>query len=314
MNRWVAGSILGLGAVAIVGAIGRWHVVAVTALLASILLTAGWFINKFVWVRVPDLETALVFNAETKAFIRFLLPGRHWLLFPLERVRERLSLTATVVRGKCLQAQTNGGIAVTVDWTATYVINPRTLAGELWPHMARILPQGSARLMRSHGNNVVGQMVSELPVAALTDEGSRGRLERQLRERLGWRLRPFGFQIFRVMITKVGMPPQVQAMLEAAHERQVYAISEATALERLQRAVSQFSKEDMERLLQLKQLHVLGQNGVALPAPILMQNMQPGGWSRGGGADREGRKPSVPGTGSSEPADGGQSDWPFVTN
>ena len=308
MNKWVAGSMVTAVAVSVVGMIGGWNLVGGSAFLAGVILF-GWFVNKFVWVRIPDQEMALVFNVETKAFVRYLLPGRHLLLFPLERLRERLSLTATVVRGKCLRAQTNGGITVTVDWSVTYVINPRTVTWELWPHMARILPHREEQLLRGHGNNIVSQVVSELPVKALTDKGSRGKFERQLRQRLGQRLVPFGFQIFRVIATKIEMPPPVQAALEAAHERQLFAYSEAMSLERLQKAVSRFSDADMERLLQLKQLHEMGQNGVALYVPTMMGVVQSGGRSPDGGQARESRLHNVAAGDSASGADGGQNDW-----
>ena len=213
------------------------------------------------------------------------------------------------VRGKCIQAQTNGGITVTVNWSMTYVLNPDNVAVDFWPQMARVLPHFSDRIVRKHGNNCVAQLVSELPVEALMAEGARGRLERQLRQRLGERLRPFGVQLFRVMLLGVELPAQVQVTLEAAHERIVHANSEAMALERLQRAVNQFSDADMERLIQLKQLHELGQNGVTLPLPMMMQYFQNGGQSQHGGASRSGRKANGAGAGSSTGADSGQ-DWP----
>ncbi len=282
--------------------------------LAFVLISAGfgllaWFVNAYVWVRVPDLEVALVFNRETKAFVRYLHPGRHFLLFPLERIEERLSLKAKSVRGKCTQAQTNGGIAVTVNWSANFISNPETVPLAYWPRLSRALPHYSEQMVRSNGNNIVSQIVSELPVEALTNEGAHRRLERELRQRLGERLRPLGSQLFRVMIQSVELPPQVQVTLEAAHERMVHANSEAMALERLHRAVNQFSSEDMEKLIQLKQLHELGQNGVTLPLPMMMSYIQGGGQAQQAGTARNGRKPNGAGTGKSPGADSGQ-DWP----
>jgi hypothetical protein len=280
---------------------------AIVLVLAGLGLL-GWLANAYIWVRVPALEAALVFNAETKAFVRYLYPGRHFLFFPWERIEERLSLTASSVRGKCTQAQTNGGITVTVNWSLTYIVNPDWVDWDLWPRLAHALPHYANQMARNHGNNCVARMVSELPVEALTDAGARGRMERQLRDRIGERVRPFGLQLFRVMLLGIELPVQVQATLEAAHERVVHANSEAQALERLHRAVSQFSDAEMAWLIQLEQVHALGQNGVSLP--VMMHTFQSGGQSPNGGAKWDGHKPP---NGPSTGLDSGR-DWPSATH
>lgn len=264
-----------------------------------------------VWVRVPEMEVWTKFNRETKALSEYLPPGRHWIM-PWERIGDKISTQAKSVRGKCLQAQTEGGITAHVDWSVTYRLVPEQIASHLRSTMARALPQYSDNMVRSHGNNCTALVISELPVAALANKGSRGRLERMIREKLVERLHSFGIQVFRVMVTGVELPPKVSATYESAHERMVYAYSEAEAMERLHQAISKFSDLDMERLLLLKQVHEMGQNGVAMYMQPLTPTFQSNG--RVNGEMRDGRTPKASPPSRSSGKEGGHGNWPPVTN
>jgi hypothetical protein len=217
------------------------------------------------------------------------------------------------MRGKCLQAQTEGGITVHVDWSVTYKLEPQQIAAHLRSTMARALPQHSDNMVRSHGNNCMARVISELPVSTLADKGSRGHLERTVREELVKRVRPFGIQVFRVMVTGMELPPKVQATFEAAHERMVHAYSEAESMERLRQVISKFSDSDMERLLLLKQLHEMGQNGVALYMSPFMSTFQSGGQIING-ETRDGRKPNGPSLSTSTGSDESHGEWPSVAH
>lgn len=305
LQKLVLGGTAAFLVVTAAGIAGGWSGVEVSALLILAGL-AVWLVHRFLWVRVPEMEVWLKFNVESKAFGGYLTPGRHWLL-PWERVEGKLSTQVKTVRGKCLQAQTQGGITAHVEWSASFTLNPRNISWDFWPQMARALPQHSDRIVRSHGNNCTALVVSELPVSALADNGGRGRLERMIRAELVERLHPFGVQVFRVMVTGVELPAHVNASLEKAHEREVYANSEAAALERLQKAVSQFSDADMERLLLLKQLHEMGENGVSLVMPPIMPSFRSGRQTVNGEA-RDGRNVNRPSVGTS-PGPDGHGDW-----
>jgi regulator of protease activity HflC (stomatin/prohibitin superfamily) len=264
-----------------------------------------------IWVRVPEMEVWTKYNRETKAFVGYLPPARHWI-WPWERIGGKISTQVKAVGGKCLNTQTEGGITSNVNWSATYRIEPSQIASNLWSAMARTLPEYSEKMVRSHGNNCIARVISELPVSDLTNNGNRSRLEREIRERLANRLRPFGIQVFRVMVTGVELPPKVEATYQAAHERIVHAYSEAEALERLHQAISKFSDSDMERLVVLKQVHALGQNGVAMYMPPIVTSFQSG--SRPNGEARDGRKPNGPSPSTSAGADGGHGEWPSITH
>jgi hypothetical protein len=173
--------------------------------------------------------------------------------------------------------------------------------------LARALPQYSEKIVRSQGNNCTARAISELPVSALTENGNRGRLERLIRGKLVKRLHPFGIQVFRVMVTGVELPTKVTASYEAAHERTIFANSEAQAMERLHEAISKFSDADMERLLLLKQLHEMGQNGVAMYMQPIIPSFQ--SENRPNGEVRDGRIPKTPPSGNSPGKEGAHGKW-----
>lgn len=250
--------------VALAGAYIGWTGVGVV-IVALLLALSAWLVEQYIWVRIPEMEMAVVFNRETGAFARFLLPGRHLVKFPLERITAVISLAPGNVSGVCRGAQSNGGIPVTVHWKVVYVLNPERMNPDLHARLARSLPEHMDALLGSHAGNCVQRLINEQTVEMLSSGGAQQRLERELRARLVNRLMPFGIQVYRAMLTGIELPPGVQATLEKAHEREVYAASEARSLERLQEAVSRFSDEEMARLLKLKELHELGQHGVAMP-------------------------------------------------
>ena len=268
LNKLVVGVALALAvAVAVglvVGKVGFWTVVGLL-----ILALVSMFIDRFVYIRVGEMETAVVFNRETRAFSRFLLPGRHLLKFPLERVTATLSTAPTTANGRCKNAQTQEGVSVDLAFSITYELFPGNTEAQLQPRMARFLPSGANGLVRNHAINCVAQVVNHKTVETLCQRGVRARLERELRDTVQERLRPFGISVYRVMVTSVDLPLQVKNSLEEAHERTVYAQSEACALEHLHQVLSQFSDADVDRLLQLRQLREMGQNGVTLHMPFL---------------------------------------------
>ena len=236
-------------------------------LLLLALLT--WFVDHSVYIRVGEMETAVVFNRETRAFSRFLQPGRHLLKFPLERVTATISTAPTVAKGRCLNAQTLEGVGVDLAFSVTYELFTGETEAVLQPRMARFLPSGANGLVRNHATNCAAQLVNQKTVETLCQKGVRTRLERELRDVVQERLRPFGVRVYRVMVTNVELPVPVQKALEEAHDRRVYAESEACALERLHCALSQFSETDVARLLQIRQLRELGQNGVTMHMPYM---------------------------------------------
>ncbi len=241
-------------------------------LVLGVLGVFGWLVETFWWVRVPALTTAVSYNHETKGFMRLLPPGRHWLRLPLEHIIGHISTAPTLIKGNCSKAQTNGGIQVTLEWSLAYVLNPTHMAADLRPAIAKTFTENAENLIRTHVNNCIQLYVSQQTVAQLYNSGARGRIERELREIIAERLRSFGVQPFRLMLHAIELPALVRAGLEEAQREELRAAGEAHALERLHEAIHQFSDEEMTRLLQLKQLDELGENGVAVQIPLINMN------------------------------------------
>jgi regulator of protease activity HflC (stomatin/prohibitin superfamily) len=269
MNRKI-GAVLGSAAVLLAllltWVLGKSGGVLAVAMILVLFLV--WATPRHIWVRVAEMETAVTFNRESKAFMRFLPPGRHLLAFPIEQVKATFSTAATNVRGRCSGAQTREGVVVAVDWSLTYLVKPDQIAPEMRMGMARGLPAGIGGLLREQANNCIALLTNEKRVEGLCQNGRRAQFQEELTRQLQRRLDPFGLTIIRFIVTEVDLPPQVRASLEEAIEREVEAISEANALNVLHEAISQFSEADMEMLLRLRQIREMGQNGVTLHAPL----------------------------------------------
>lgn len=223
-----------------------------------------WVLGRRAIVRIPEMEVGVAYNTADRAFTRFLAPGRHWLIPFIEQANFTISTAPETVNGRCLGVQTSGGIALDVEWSLSYNLNPFRIPAANRPKLARSLPRKASSIAAKHVNNCLRHVIGEYTVDQLCQPGMQKRLERQVRQLVAERLADLGFELTRVMIGAVAMPPQVKAALEAAHQHTLQAEHEAKALARLQMVVSQFSDADMERLMELERIHVLGQNGVTL--------------------------------------------------
>jgi regulator of protease activity HflC (stomatin/prohibitin superfamily) len=231
--------------------------------LLFLLLLLVKFMDCCVFIRVGEMETAIVFNRETKAFSRFLLPGRHLLKAPFEKVTAFVATTPNTVKGRCKNVQCRDGLSVDVEVSMTYQPSPADVEPMLRPKAARLWPKGTGGMARTHLLDCAALLVNRHTVADLYRNGARSRIERELRDDCQERLRPFGLNVFRIIVTRIDLPPSVEMSLEQAHERAV----QAEALERMGRVVAQFSEVEMERIFRLEQLRQLGQNGVAVQIP-----------------------------------------------
>lgn len=258
-----------LKAVVVVGGIvliaGFWGGAAlVTTAVLGIALIALWLMWHNATAIVPEMRVGVVYRRDGERFVRFLPAGHHWLRPFVEQVKTTIPLNPGSANGRCYNIQTSGGLPLTIEWTLSYTLNPFRIPAEKRPKLARSLPTKSHGMAEKHMNNVLRHILSEYTIDQLTQPGTQRRLERQVRQALAERLANAGFEISRVMIGAIDMPEQVTAALAKVHERQLQADNEAKALWRLQQVVSQFSEGDMERLMELERIHMLGQNGVTL--------------------------------------------------
>ncbi len=243
----------------------------VPALILAISLLIGlwliWGARRWAYVTVSEVETAVLFHAGSHNFSRFLGPGRHWALPFAERVSHTIPTAPGTVKGACVQAETSGGIPLTIEWSLSYKLNPFQIAAKSRPKLARSLPQKAATIATKHINHVLRHVLSEYSVADLSRPGAVKRLEREVRQQAMARLSSLGFEVSRLMLGAIEMPSSVRAALSAAYERQVRTEVEAASLARLHQVVSQFSETDMQRLMELERIYKLGQNGVTLLYP-----------------------------------------------
>ncbi len=255
--------------------------VGVVTAVFTLAIFAVWAVRRWVYVNVPELETAVVYRTDSETFAHFLAPGRHWIMPFAEKLGESISIASASVNGQCAQAETTGGIPLTIDWTLAYKLNPFRIPMENRPKLARSLPRKAATIARNHVNNCIRHVIGDYPVAALSQPGTIKRLEREVRQLAAARLADLGFEISRVMLGTIEMPPPVRAALTEAYGQQVRTEHEAQSLARLHQVVSQFSEADMQRLLELERIYKLGENGVAMfytpsqfvpPTPAVVRN------------------------------------------
>lgn len=237
-----------------------------TILTLSLLtiLFAFWAARRWFYVCVPELETAVLFRSDSQTFARFLAPGRHWVIPFVERLGEGISTASATVNGQCVNAETTGGIPLTLDWSLAYKLNPFRIPPGSRPKLARSLPRKANIIARNHVNNCIRHVVGDYSVEALNQPGMIKRLEREVRQLAAARLADLGFEISRVMLGAIEMPQPVRAALSDAYEQQLRTEHEAHSLARLHQVISQFSEADVRRLLELERIYKLGQNGVTL--------------------------------------------------
>ncbi|MFQ5422234.1 MAG: SPFH domain-containing protein, partial [Anaerolineae bacterium] len=233
----------------------------VPALIITFSFLAGlwviWAVQKWAYVRVSEVETAVLFHIGSGNFSRFLGPGRHWVLPFAEKMSHTIPTSPGTVNGTCTQAETSGGIPLTIEWSLSYKLNPFKISPNSRPKLARNLPKKAAMIATKHLNHALRHVLSEYAVADLSQPGTVKRLEREVRQQALARLSSLGFEISRVMLGVIEMPASVRSALAASYEQKVRTENEAASLARLHQVVSQFSDGDMQRLMELERIYKL---------------------------------------------------------
>lgn len=240
-----------------------------TAVILS-LFALLWLARRWAYVRVPELEVGIVTQAGSNKFLRFLPSGGHWLLPFREEVKTRIDLSPPTVKGKTTGLQTIGGLSLTILWELSFSLDLSRIPAQNQPKIARLHSKKTAITARKHLSNSLHHIIGNYTVEQLTLPGAHQKLEDEVLRQVTRRLSPLGYDISRVMIDAIDMPPQVKAALEAAHEQAMQREAEALALARLQQVISGFSDADMQRLIELERIHK-GQSGVVLPYPTLFE-------------------------------------------
>jgi regulator of protease activity HflC (stomatin/prohibitin superfamily) len=227
-----------------------------------------WLVRRWAYVRVPELEIAVVKQMGSNKFLRFLPAGGHWVVPFKEDAKTRIDLSPPTVKGKTTGLQTIGGLSLIISWELAFSLDPLRVPPQNQAKIARLLAKKTAVTAQNHLSNTLHHIIGGYTIEHLTLPGAHQKLEAELLRQVTRRLSPLGYDVSRVMIGAIDMPPHVKAALETAHEQEMQRELEARALSRLQQVISQFSDADMERLIELERIHK-GQSGVVLPYPTL---------------------------------------------
>jgi len=245
--------------------------------VSLLCLLVFWAYTRFGFIRIPEMEVGVIFDKRRQAFARFIPSGRHSFNPLTEQFSHTIPTGSGSANGRCLAVQTSGGLALDVEWSVNFDIDPFQIKAAARPKLARNLPKKANSIVTKHLNNCLRHVIGEMTIDQLCEPGATRRLERAVRQQLATRLAEAGFSFSRVMVGAIDMPRHVKVALEAAQERVVQTENEARSLARLHEVVSQFSEADMQRLMELERIHALGQNGVTLVYPTAVtQTAKPG--------------------------------------
>jgi regulator of protease activity HflC (stomatin/prohibitin superfamily) len=245
-----------------------WMIELTAVTLLFVLIFFG--LRRWAYVRVPELELGVVTHAGSNKFLRFLPAGGHWLLPFKEQVQSRIDLSPPTVKGKTDGLQTIGGLALTISWELAFSLDPLRVPASNQAKIARLLSKKTAVTAQKHLANTLHHIIGSYTIEQLTLPGAHQKFEEEVLRQITRRLSPLGYDISRVMIGAIDMPPHVKAALETAHEQAMQRELEARSLARLQQVISGFSDADMQRLIELERIHK-GQSGVILPYPTLFE-------------------------------------------
>ncbi len=257
---------LALGISLIIGVNLGW-VITFGAIIFALLLGIGFKLSQDSVLVLGELEAALVVNKQTGNFARFLAPGRHWVDPFTEVVAKKLPLNSQSVKATSDGIQTSGGIPIKVSWQASYAIRPEKINQSHLANMSRALKGSLDGMVQKRISAALQHVAGNLTPHELTAQGSVKRLERQVKQICKAKLDDKGVKINEILITNVQLPRHVRETLESAHERELLADQEARILERLHKVISTFSSEEMDRLLELERIQLLGRNGVTMVMP-----------------------------------------------
>ncbi len=232
-----------------------------TVLVTGAILSAaiGWWLWKKSYLVVPEMKVAVVFSSPGEMFSRFLPPGIHFLVPGVEYVQDFISTGPQAVRSSSYTL-TRDGHAIPIDWMLTYRLNPEEIQSDRRANMVRTLPSRSERIAKTQVNDSLRELVEQYNISDLMRVGVQSRLKRDLRQKVALRLAPFGFDVYRVFLEKLNLPPGVIRANENTYQRVKHAQASAEAIDILRLAISVLEDVDMQRLIELERLRTIEQN------------------------------------------------------
>lgn len=225
----------------------------------------------------------------------------HYILRPEEELRSTLPKGSQTTAGTASNLRTKDGILLDIDYVVSFTLDISRILPTIQHKMARALPTSavnmvSGRVVQALKHIIETKSINELYLAANAanpPNGSLIRLETELQTIINGKLVNLGFSDIPLKDIKLGpitMPPQVESALKATHQRELQTATLTKSLNELHQAISNFTKEDMQRLNDLERLRILDTRAtwVNMSDYVVNKNknvvtQQPGGSSGSGG-------------------------------
>ena len=259
MIAGIAWKLSGLTVVGIVGILG----LAIRAL------------RQWLFVLVPEQSVAVVFNRERQSLAYLLWPGRHLIIPGLQSVVKLLDTGPMTVSDTTQRVHSADGIPHDVKWTLAFQLAPENIATDKLPGVVRLLMQAPDKVASVQTTDCLRLVFGRFPADRLCGAKHRARVTCELQTEISRRLLPLGIQTTRIMLGEITPPADYQQSLTLAN-----------SLHALQCTVRALTETDMQRLIELERLRLLGQNGVTLLYPLTsMLNGQSSHPANGPGTD-----------------------------
>ena len=186
---------------------------------------------------------------------------------------EKITRKSQSASGKLEDIRTADGILVNITWKVSFIVNVYVLSENLRHKLARTLPENADKVVKGKAERAIKHLVETRLAEELYEKSSIQKLEVEVAQKTyellaakdpddpanGFKFN-LGFQEIPdrdVSLGPIEMPPDVEKALKTAYQRKIHTQMVTEAMNRLQKAVSNFSKDDMERLEKLEKLRIL---------------------------------------------------------
>ncbi|MFN3929286.1 MAG: SPFH domain-containing protein [Thermoflexus sp.] len=209
------------------------------------------------WVAVPELRAAVLWNRWHQGLGRVLVgPGIYAILPGVERIWGWLDLQPRVLSGVTREIVSADGMPLEIDWQVIYRIDPFRILPENRSVILHALTKDAGSMVRiwmeeSLRARVGSQVVGDLITGGL--QRLAGRVHADLSRRMATR----GIEISAVMLRAIRPPLDYQR-----------ALIQARAFDVLREALRQFTDQDLQRVMDLERVRILGAEEGLLILPL----------------------------------------------
>lgn len=189
---------------------------------------------------------------------------RHRINPATEVMKTKLRKGSFDASGTSRDVRTLEGIPINIPWTLSFRIEVLRIKPGIEYKLARALPEYAGNMVGGRVTQILQHVVGQKRIAELYSppgsESAIKALEDEVRAELLKRTRALGVTGIDGHDLKLGpiaLPGKIEATLRESYQRQLNASTMANALSTLQKAVAEFSVEDMQRLTELERLRII---------------------------------------------------------